>query len=512
MITKAEVEIYSHIIDASGIVDLLTVDQSPRGRPPAFPTALRSTMIGMLMSISKNGSATLVSAHKMLTERLSYEAQIMLDVRRNDGAVISLKIVERVWGKAIENLAWTSNSAPHVRIRDRVTRRKRARQICDQLMDVFVIGPTSPSFALDATGIRSWSRGKRGATRTSSGIHRGHSDPEAADGYKTAGVGESDQMFGYHNHVLVQIPDGKKHTPTPAILIRRFELFPANQNSGSEIFRMLRRLPRNEQLKELIVDRGYSYLKPEKWAQKLAANGIDQVLDLRSDEHDYDATEGIIWADGFPHCPGTPTSMFKVQKPAPGNSSPRVIEKFHQKIEKRKQYAMHIHERKLAKQRLVITCPAARGTVGCPLKPGSVANARAHNLPIISPPSASNHVACCAPDVDSVTVTLAPKQLKHQQRRYWGSRQWAEAFSRRTYVEGVFGQQRNKNLEALGRGQHQFMGLAANTLVFALIAASYNLRALRSWNTAQPNPRNDHPLLAEFEEGIIGYENPDQAA
>lgn len=77
---------------------------------------------------------------------------------------------------------------------------------------------------------------------------------------------------------------------------------------------------------------------------------------------------------------------------------------------------------------------------------------------------------------------------------------------------GPFGQQRNKNLEALGRGQHQFMGIAANTVVFALIAASYNLRALRNWNNQQPNPIDDHPLLVDIEEGIIGSENHDSAA
>ena len=115
MITKAEVEIYSYIIDTSGIVELLTVEQSPRGRRAKFPHALRSTLIGMLMSIAKDGSATLVSTHRMLTERLSREAQLELDVRRIDGTVIPLKVVERVWGKAITNLTWSASSVPNIK-------------------------------------------------------------------------------------------------------------------------------------------------------------------------------------------------------------------------------------------------------------------------------------------------------------------------------------------------------------------------------------------------------------
>ena len=511
MITKAEVEIYSYIIDTSGIVELLTVEQSPRGRRAKFPHALRSTLIGMLMSIAKDGSATLVSTHRMLTERLSREAQLELDVRRSDGTVIPLKVVERVWGKAITNLTWSASSVPNIKLRERVTRRKRARLLCDQLMDVFDVGPASTSFALDATGIRSWSRGERQSTTTSNGVHRGHSDPEAANGRKTAAVGETEKIFGYQNHVLVRVPDGKEGSERPAILIRRFELFPANKNSGSHIFRMLRRLPAHEPIKEVLVDRGYSYFQVDKWVKKLFAHGIDQVIDLRSDEHAFDSTEGIIWADGFPHCPGTPTNLFNVHKPKTGESS-APLRRFEEHMEHRKKYAMHIHERKLDKKRLVITCPAAAGTVGCPLKPHSVKIARKENLPIVSPPAAAKHVRCCSSDLDTITVELTDRQLKHQQRRYWGTPRWAKAFSRRTYVEGVFGQQRNKNLEALGRGQHQFMGIAANTVVFALIAASYNLRALRNWNNQQPNPIDDHPLLVDIEEGIIGSENHDSAA
>ena len=98
---------------------------------------------------------------------------------------------------------------------------------------------------------------------------------------------------------------------------------------------------------------------------------------------------------------------------------------------------------------------------------------------------------------------MNPADRKHHQRHYWGSRKWRKSWNRRTYIEGAFGQQRNKSLESLDRGTHRFMGLTANTIVLALINASYNLRALRRWNDQQQQPDITHPLLRPYTTNVV---------
>ena len=95
MITLAETKIYAHVIDESGIVDILSskAGRSTRGRKPAFPNATRTMLVGLMLSMSKDGKATLSATHELLTTRLSGEAQEFLEVRRPNGEVISEKIL-----------------------------------------------------------------------------------------------------------------------------------------------------------------------------------------------------------------------------------------------------------------------------------------------------------------------------------------------------------------------------------------------------------------------------------
>ncbi|MGI8986100.1 MAG: hypothetical protein ACR2GM_04805, partial [Nocardioidaceae bacterium] len=91
---------------------------------------------------------------------------------------------------------------------------------------------------------------------------------------------------------------------------------------------------------------------------------------------------------------------------------------------------------------------------------------------------------------------------------YWGSPNWIRAFNRRSRVEGWFGNLKNDNTEALGRGAFRVLGICKTSIMVAVFAAATNLRLLRAWArrtlgnddlmpllNATPDPPIDSPEL-----------------
>ena len=211
MITADTAAVFTHIVDTSGFVELLDGRESTsrRGRRSTIPQVFRLVIIGLFLGIHYDGKATIRHAHHMLTSRLSLEAQLAIGVRPDPHTPpVTVKAMYRAWERVIDNTTWTDTAAPKVSRRERARRRRRLNQACDQLMDVFIIGPTSTSLALDATGIRSWAtRNRRSRTTRTGRPHNGRSDPDARDGHKTAGVGETTNLYGYDSHTLIQVPN-----------------------------------------------------------------------------------------------------------------------------------------------------------------------------------------------------------------------------------------------------------------------------------------------------------------
>lgn len=96
--------------------------------------------------------------------------------------------------------------------------------------------------------------------------------------------------------------------------------------------------------------------------------------------------------------------------------------------------------------------------------------------------------------------------FKLQQRYYWGSRKWAHFYSRRSLVEGSYGNRKNVSTENMRRGQFQRFGLVWVHIVMGLNNASYNLRILENWCGHHPDhSANDHPLIAKPEDCSVGF-------
>ena len=155
-------------------------------------------------------------------------------------------------------------------------------------------------------------------------------------------------------------------------------------------------------------------------------------------------------------------------------------------------------------------CPALAGTVGCPLRQGTVDTATEGGLPLIAnPPAADVAPKCCT----QKTVTLREDgQRKLWQEEYWGSLEWVLSNNRRTYVEGVFGNIKNSSTENLTRGTFRITGLARVTLCLGIVAAVHNVRQQRNWQSKHGLGDPAHPLFTPDSETLLLHLTPEEYA
>lgn len=226
--------------------------------------------------------------------------------------------------------------------------------------------------------------------------------------------------------------------------------------------------------------------------------GNRQHHDLRSDELGFTYYERVPYAGGWPHCCGTPPNLGVIAKLGP-NATLEEKEAFSQDIARRKIYAAQILQHSTGKLPMRARCCARGGTMGCPLVPVSMVTAQLKGLPIVENPPNPDVDGEPLPKVcvqDSLVLHPPDEIRKLHQVKYWGSKQWATIFGRRTSVEGSYGDRKNVSTENLRRGLFQSTGIAWTNLVGSLVAASYNLRMLENWHERSGDGDPTHPLLA----------------
>lgn len=581
-VTDHDVDVAAHIVDTSGIVDILTdaMRTSPRGRPQN-PEPIRQLLVGLFLSVSHNGTALITKVHELLTCSISVEARLRLGVavideslpegHRNVLTLDQLKYVSRVYGKKLSVTGQGEQEA--ARRLDVLT------SVGDAVMDVFDLGFSSGTAALDATAIWSWGRGYRteplhdaedttddatagdvnsdgpsngtappdghdddkkeeaddakegddqggGDTdddefvrdRSGRRRRRGSSkpkkrhDPDARWSLKTGKNGEKQAFFGYEEHTLVQVPDRDDKADVEPRLIRRFSVTPAGVDVVDPSLSVIDRSP--VKITTLIVDRHYSYKDPDRWWDELWDRGIEQVQDLRDDEHGFTEHDRMRLAAGDLHCPATPDDLGTIKRPAPGDATKLAVGAFKKRISTRAAYVMRRITAVDRDGKVRVQCCALAGTIGCPLRPGTVEAAIALGLPVVENPPDPNGPEglprCCTQT--TVTTKLPAKKRKHVQKEYWGSVRWWNKWRKRTYVEGSYGNRKNSATEDLRRGQFAVVGLHWIFLVMTMTNASYNLRILRNWHARTGLGDPDHPLLAKAPQSFLVELTPEETA
>jgi hypothetical protein len=320
-------------------------------------------------------------------------------------------------------------------------------------------------------------------------------DPDGDWGVKTAKSGGRECFFGYDEHTLVLAPATRVDedpTATP-VLIRRLELTPAGKDIVDVSKRLLDSL--GAPPTDLLVDSHYHYKAVDRWKDWLASKGINQHHTLHPNEQGFALENDVLFAAGAGHCCATPIEFGTIPRPAP-NASSEDFAVFHARIDLREAYAARVKEQPNAAGSTCLECPALSGKVGCQLRAGTMAAARAAKLPKIeNPPKGARHELPKICTQKSVTMMPSPAVRKLQQPYYWGSKKWEKFFGRRTAVEGSYGNRKNVSTENMRRGIFQSMGLPWANVVITLTAASYNTRMIQNWHDRSGQGDPNHPLL-----------------
>lgn len=171
MISPNDVRAAEHIIDSAGLVSILLDGRkrSNRGRK-TDPKPYRLLLLGGLLNVQTRGNFVITDIHRTLVERIPFDEQLRLGIRvpvtdHKTGErlidVLRLHDLNNALAALRRHLSYGTGSAPDLDDEERQRRRDVIRAFCDALMDVFDLGWISNTYAMDATGIWSWGRGKR---------------------------------------------------------------------------------------------------------------------------------------------------------------------------------------------------------------------------------------------------------------------------------------------------------------------------------------------------------------
>jgi hypothetical protein len=472
-------------VDRSGVAPVIegAVRPTRRGRPRQL--TVRALLVGMKLAVDTAKTACLSDVHAVLTDGLGPSAQRDLGILDpKTGATVSVHQVRRLLSAIHAKLDPSPATARGLTPEELAERGASLQAILDMMLAATmpVSAEHSGGYAVDGTGTWSWAKGRAKTNRSP--------DPDAAWGVKTHKTGRTESYFGYELHAVVRVGRlGADGSDTPC-LAERIAVVPASSSPTRPVLDALARMIRGgTAVADVVADRGYTY--KNDWAPGLHALGIDPVADLHANQYGPRGTHaGARIIAGTPHCPAMPATFDTIHRPERLVQTP-ALDTFTADIERREQWSL----RRVAgpdrdgKERY--ECPARAGKLRCPLQPGSLALPLATPT-VLTPPDPDTAPTCCS----QRTITVPGEvDAKARQRHYWGSPNWVKAFNRRSRVEGWFGNLKNDNTEALGRGAFRVMGMCKTSIMVAIFAAATNLRLLRAW--ARRTRGNDDlmPLL-----------------
>ena len=515
-----------------------TLNPGGTGRPRQL--RIDVFLAGVLLTVGDKRPLTLVNVHGTLTKNLALSARIALGTEYRpspEASPRSLSVRQvRYLLEAIERrLAYTEGRCPDLAPEDREARAGALQHVLDKVIEASLPErlPRPASLALDGTGLESWARGKKRPTgaasatsdpatgKTSNGSEEngldaiggeGYSfDPDARWGDRTRTYdNKSTKCFGYELYNLVGVPGLREDPSALPKLTYALTLRPLATDVVEPGLTLLDRLTaRRHSVRELLNDRAWSYIVAERWAEQLRCRGIDQVFDLHPSDRGVRDFEGIAMIDGAPHCRAvldeqaarhdlTVDDLAVINRPVTLVLGPtrkkasaeelvnhekakRELEEFHAKIAIRQLAAFRRvqNARPTAKDqgKERWECPAQAGKVVCANCPASAL--LPEGTPEVEhPPAKATAPKCCTQRTVTIPGTVTPKL---RQDLVWGSPEWIASYSRRTHVEGYFGNLKQPTSGNVKRGWCRVVGIVKTSLLAACAAAATNMRLLRTW-------------------------------
>jgi hypothetical protein len=542
-IRRREVDLVLQAVRRSGVgadVEAILVPQKT-GRPRKLKAEV--FFVGAVVVAMKGLTLTLDNIHKALTEWLPLSVQLELGTRikaaGQQSEPIKVRQVRYLFSAIERRLAFTVESEPGLTDVEREIRSEALQSIIDKLIGGSVLQsmPKEISLAWDSSGVESFGKPKWPATavrdetdvdfddlaeavttvqsasptgdttkknkkKTKGGkVPKPHSiDRDAHLGYRTKTYdSKSTKLFGYDLFAGVAVlPVGADPDEMPKLLLA-MTLRPAAGSTSKPTLALLDRMMENGyRIDELIVDRGFSYKNPKDWAIELHSRGISQVQDIHPADHGVRDHEGIRVVNGVPYCVKKPDALvdnprpphFKVgplkKKATDGDKLNRErnlkdLKHFQDHEVEREPYAFVFHENNpTAKDPFNSRwiCPGKAGKVQRELCPGS-ADYGDDRPVVLNPGPRELAPKCCTQQTVSIP---GPVLVKLRQRNVWGSPDWIESFSRRTHIEGIFGNLRNPSTQNIKRGFCRVTGLVKTSLMLTFEVIAANIRVVRKWS------------------------------
>jgi len=499
VISSHEVRRAVAVVQRSGVATDLEALLRPveQGRPRAL--TVEAFLVGVLLTVRYRKSVTLTNVHDLLTREISVSQQLELGYRRpgwGAGPAVTLRQVRYLLSALAARLDEADMPAgpdddPEPEARPTGSQRSTLQSILDRLL-----AATMPrhvvhhgAYAVDETAVQSWSRGNASF------------DADASWGYRTANLGQTDNFFGYGVFAFTRVPAQGDQRDQAPVLTERIVVRPANADVVEPVLTEIDLLRgEGRPVTEILADRAWSYKAADRWAMELRTRGIEQTVDLHPQDARPQPLDGLVLLAGVPHCPFTPEADSMTAFPGKSASKKRKDD-FRAANDLREQFALRKVANADAAGRERWQCPAVAGKVRCGRRP--VSTFLPSELPAVQVPAAAAVVAspkCCTQKSVTVPVTA---QAKLRQRHYWGSAAWETAYRRRTYVEGAFGNLKNRNAENVTRGWIQVVGIVKTSLMIAAAVAAANLRLLRIWAA---RTRDFEDPIANAEPAFAGFE------
>lgn len=297
-------------------------------------------------------------------------------------------------------------------------------------------------------------------------------DPDARDGYRAGkNLSRKGVFVGWDLHTATDTPDLGAEARPP--LFRAVSLAPAGSLKSEPGLALVDALAsRGHRPETVLVDRGYSFLKPEHWAQPLDRLEVRQVFDLHPSQRVQHPgpIPGTIYLDGGLFIDAVPVHLRDLPGYSLGQTAQEKAE-LAARYDERAAYAFSTQGRpdhKRGTQRY--RGPALAGRVRCPNTPRSM-----RLDPATRPTTRCKPGAPCA---CGVTVTLGPDDyMQTRQRDIYGTTAWKASYGRRSSVESG-----NAVLKVhharLQRGSTRVLGTNKTGILLAFIVAAANASLL----------------------------------
>lgn len=475
---SGKVREYANLVEKRGIAthveNLIRETSVKSGRPRTFTPKM---LIVGLMLIADEGTMHLSRIVKTLNGLDSASKQLL-----GIGFTVTRRQVEHLYGLLCDLLESKSANANESEIVE--ARFHGFDEFCDKVIEAsHRSAAKTGSLAVDGTAVESW--GTRRTDKETGEIK--NTDPDARWKARSQDAAWKKPYFGYELTAVVQVPDDAKDfggASNVPLFARSIRFRPATYKSVATALDAA--LVAHRQIiadgltpGDVLADREYTATHDGSgFLNPLRALGYSPVFDLTATQLGVSSlVHGALIIDGQPFSPSTPPDLRLLTPPAVNAPLSEKIQ-YQKKIEARSKYALVRHGRGLANGAQDYMCPAHAGKIACPL--AGVTNPLL--ITAAHAPASALPKSVCTKKFTRFHATDLPLN----QDELYGSFEWFVSMSRRSLVEGFFGNLKNEATENLKRGSIRVRGLVKTGVMTLFSVAATNLRLIKNF-VAKPS-------------------------